>query len=157
MIFWYLLSSSSFSGLPAFLSLGLEAAITSSILRIMDADSVADFIARCLTLKGSTTPFSYILAILPMEMSTPIKCPLGFSWAVLKKKTSAIYWSAYSEDQNPSVMRIDGFLRKNAGVSISDYVVVRKAEVKNAMSIVLAQKNYASIFMRNLYLILIIQ
>jgi len=90
-------------------------------------------------------------------MSTPIKCPLGFSWAVLKKKTSAIYWSAYSEDQNPSVMLIYGFLRKNAGVSISDYVVVRKAEVKNAMSIVLAQKNYAFIFMRNLYLILIIQ
>ena len=35
-------------------------------------------------------------------------------------------------------MRIDGFLRKNAGVSINEYVVVRKAEVKNAMSIVLA-------------------
>ena len=55
-----------------------------------------------------------------------------------KKKTSAIAWPAYSEDQDPSVMRIDGFLRKNAGVSINEYVVVRKAEVKNAMSIVLA-------------------
>jgi len=54
-------------------------------------------------------------------------------------------------------MRIDRFLRKNASGSINDYVVVRKAEVKNAMSIVLAQKNYAFIFMRNLYLILIIQ
>lgn len=55
-----------------------------------------------------------------------------------KKKTSAIAWPAYSEDQDPNVMRIDGFLRKNAGVSINEYVVVRKAEVKNAMSIVLA-------------------
>ncbi|MFB0503650.1 MAG: AAA family ATPase, partial [Candidatus Bathyarchaeia archaeon] len=55
-----------------------------------------------------------------------------------KKKTSAIAWPAYSEDQDPSVMRIDGFLRKNASVSINEYVVVRKAEVKNAMSIVLA-------------------
>jgi len=55
-----------------------------------------------------------------------------------KKKTSAIAWPAYSEDQDPSIMRIDGFLRKNAGVSINEYVVVRKAEVKNAMSIVLA-------------------
>ena len=55
-----------------------------------------------------------------------------------KKKTSAIAWPAYSEDQDPSVMRIDGFLRKNAGVSINDFVVVRKAEVKNALSIVLA-------------------
>ncbi|MGA2310499.1 MAG: AAA family ATPase, partial [Candidatus Bathyarchaeia archaeon] len=50
-----------------------------------------------------------------------------------KKKTSAIAWPAYSEDQDPSIMRIDGFLRKNAGVSINEYVVVRKAEVKNAM------------------------
>jgi transitional endoplasmic reticulum ATPase len=55
-----------------------------------------------------------------------------------KKKTSAIAWPAYSEDQDPNVMRIDGFLRKNAGVSINEYVTVRKAEVKNAMSIVLA-------------------
>lgn len=55
-----------------------------------------------------------------------------------KKKTSAIAWPAYSEDQDPSVMRIDGFLRKNAGVSINEYVVVRKAEVKNALSIVLS-------------------
>jgi len=55
-----------------------------------------------------------------------------------KKKTSAIVWPAYSEDQDPNVMRIDGFLRKNAGVSIDEYVVVRKAEVINAVSIVLA-------------------
>lgn len=55
-----------------------------------------------------------------------------------KKKTSAIAWPAYSEDQEPNTMRIDGFLRKNAGVPINEYVVVRKAEVKNAMNLVLA-------------------
>jgi len=54
-----------------------------------------------------------------------------------KEKTSAIAWPAYSEDHDPSIVRIDGFLRKNAGASINEYVVVRKAEVKNAMSIVL--------------------
>ncbi len=54
------------------------------------------------------------------------------------KKTSAIAWPAYPEDQDPNVMRIDGYLRKNAGVSINEYVVVRKAEVKNALSIVLS-------------------
>jgi transitional endoplasmic reticulum ATPase len=58
-----------------------------------------------------------------------------------KKKTSAIAWPAYSEDQDPDIMRIDGFLRKNAGVSINEYVAVRKAEVKNAISIVLAPVN----------------
>jgi len=55
-----------------------------------------------------------------------------------KKKTSAIAWPAYSEDQERDVMRIDGFIRKNAGVSINEYVIVRKAEVKNALSIMLA-------------------
>jgi len=55
-----------------------------------------------------------------------------------KKRTSAIAWPAYSEDQDRGIIRIDGFVRKNAGVSINEYVIVRKAEVKNAMSIVLA-------------------
>ncbi len=58
-----------------------------------------------------------------------------------KKKTSAIAWPAYSEDQDPDIIRIDGVLRKNADVSINDYVVVRKAEVKNALNIVLAPLN----------------
>ncbi|MEM2914629.1 MAG: CDC48 family AAA ATPase, partial [Candidatus Bathyarchaeia archaeon] len=55
-----------------------------------------------------------------------------------KRKTSAIAWPAYSEDQNRSIIRIDGFTRKNAGVSINEYVVVHRAEVKDAASIVLA-------------------
>ncbi len=55
-----------------------------------------------------------------------------------KRKTSAIAWPAYSEDQNRSIIRIDGFSRKNAGVSINEYVIARKAEVKDAANIVLA-------------------
>jgi len=35
-------------------------------------------------------------------------------------------------------VRIDGFVRKNAGVSINEYVIVRKAKVRNATSITLA-------------------
>ena len=58
-----------------------------------------------------------------------------------KKKTSAVAWPAYAEDQNPDIIRIDGVLRKNAGVSINEYVLVRKAEVKNALSIMLAPVN----------------
>jgi transitional endoplasmic reticulum ATPase len=55
-----------------------------------------------------------------------------------KRKTSAIAWPAYSEDQGRSIIRIDGFSRKNAGVSINEYVIVRKAEVKDATNLVLA-------------------
>ena len=55
-----------------------------------------------------------------------------------KRSTSAIAWPAYSEDQDRSVVRIDGFTRKNAGVAINEYVVVRTAKVKDATHVVLA-------------------
>ncbi len=55
-----------------------------------------------------------------------------------KRTTSAIAWPAYSEDQNREIIRIDGFTRKNAGVAINEYVVVRPAKVKNALSVTLA-------------------
>ncbi len=55
-----------------------------------------------------------------------------------KRMTSAIAWPAYSEDQSKDLIRIDGFTRKNAGVAMNEYVVVRPAKVKNAMNITLA-------------------
>ena len=55
-----------------------------------------------------------------------------------KRTTSAIAWPAYSEDQNRDLLRIDGFTRKNAGVAINEYVVVKPAKVKTALSLTLA-------------------
>ena len=55
-----------------------------------------------------------------------------------KRTTSAIAWPAYSEDQNRDMIRIDGFTRKNAGMAINEYVLVRPAKVKNALGITLA-------------------
>jgi transitional endoplasmic reticulum ATPase len=55
-----------------------------------------------------------------------------------KRTTSAIAWPAYSEDQNRDMLRIDGFSRKNAGVAINEYVIVRPAKVKTALSLTLA-------------------
>jgi len=55
-----------------------------------------------------------------------------------KRKTSAISWPAYSEDQGRAIIRIDGYTRKNGSVSINEYVMVRRAEVKDAVSIILA-------------------
>jgi transitional endoplasmic reticulum ATPase len=57
---------------------------------------------------------------------------------IAKRTTSAIAWPAYSEDQNRDIIRIDGFTRKNAGVAINEYVIVRPAKVKTALSITLA-------------------
>lgn len=55
-----------------------------------------------------------------------------------KRTTSAIAWPAYSEDQNRDMIRIDGFTRKNAGMAINEYVLIRPAKVKSALSITLA-------------------
>jgi transitional endoplasmic reticulum ATPase len=55
-----------------------------------------------------------------------------------KRKTAAIAWPAYSEDQDRELIRIDGFTRKNAGVAINEYVVIRQAKVANASSVILA-------------------
>jgi transitional endoplasmic reticulum ATPase len=55
-----------------------------------------------------------------------------------KRTTAAIAWPAYSEDQDRGIIRIDGFTRKNAGVAINEYVVVKPGKVKDAANVVLA-------------------
>ena len=55
-----------------------------------------------------------------------------------KRTTSAIAWPAYSEDQNREIIRIDGFTRKNAGAAMNEYVAIKPAKVKTALSRTLA-------------------
>jgi hypothetical protein len=55
-----------------------------------------------------------------------------------KKVTAAKAWPAYPEDQDLGLIRIDGFIRKNCGVALNDFVSLRKAEVKPARYIRLA-------------------
>ncbi len=55
-----------------------------------------------------------------------------------KKSTAAKAWPAYPEDQGLSLLRIDGFIRKNCNVSINEFVQVKKAEAEYAVSLKLA-------------------
>jgi len=55
-----------------------------------------------------------------------------------KKITPAKAWPAYPEDQGLGLIRIDGFLRKNCGVSLNDYVMIMKAELNFASFVELA-------------------
>jgi transitional endoplasmic reticulum ATPase len=55
-----------------------------------------------------------------------------------KRTTAAVAWPAYQEDQDRNIIRMDGLLRKNAGVVISEYVILEKADAKEAKSVVLA-------------------
>ncbi|MEM2577199.1 MAG: AAA family ATPase, partial [Candidatus Bathyarchaeia archaeon] len=55
-----------------------------------------------------------------------------------KRTTVAVAWPAYSEDEAQGIIRMDGLVRRNAGVAINEYVSVSKADVKEAKSIVFA-------------------
>ncbi|MEM3072413.1 MAG: CDC48 family AAA ATPase, partial [Candidatus Bathyarchaeia archaeon] len=44
----------------------------------------------------------------------------------------------YAEDQDQEIIRMDGLLRRNAGVALNEYVTVRKADVSEALSITFA-------------------
>jgi transitional endoplasmic reticulum ATPase len=57
-----------------------------------------------------------------------------------KKLAAATLWLGYLEDEK-DIIRIDGYIRSNAGVSLNDYVIVRKANVKEAQMVVLAPVN----------------
>ena len=55
-----------------------------------------------------------------------------------KRTTAAVAWPAYQEDANQDIIRVDGLIRKNAGAAMNEYVIVKKADVKEAQNIVLA-------------------
>jgi len=55
-----------------------------------------------------------------------------------KKTTVAIAWPAYTEDQGQKIVRMDGLIRRNAGVALNEDVTLRNTEVKDAQSIIFA-------------------
>jgi len=59
-----------------------------------------------------------------------------------KRKTSAIVWPAYTEDQGMDIIRMDGLIRKNAGIGIGEKVTLRKAEAKVATTVKLAPLSF---------------
>jgi len=55
-----------------------------------------------------------------------------------RKITAAIVWPAYDEDRDQEIIRMDGTIRHNAGVSLGEKVTVRKANEKEAKTVVLS-------------------
>lgn len=55
-----------------------------------------------------------------------------------KRKTAAVAWPAYQEDVKRQIIRMDGVIRRNAGVSLSDKVIIRKANIEKATHVIFA-------------------
>ncbi|MCX8173270.1 MAG: CDC48 family AAA ATPase [Thermoplasmata archaeon] len=62
------------------------------------------------------------------------------------RKTAAIVWPSYPDDEGTGTIRMDGITRKNAGAGIDDKVVVRKADVKKASRVVFSPTEPIKIF-----------
>ena len=55
-----------------------------------------------------------------------------------ERKTAAIVWRCRPEDANLGVIRVDGIIRKNAGVSLGDRVEIKKVETQPCQRLVLS-------------------
>lgn len=54
------------------------------------------------------------------------------------RSTAAIYWRSRPEDAKMDIIRVDGIIRKNAGVSLGDKVTVSKVDAKICTKLVLS-------------------
>ncbi len=54
------------------------------------------------------------------------------------KKTAAIVWPARVEDEGRSIIRMDSFIRHNAGVGLGERVKIRKGNPKEGKKVILA-------------------
>jgi transitional endoplasmic reticulum ATPase len=55
-----------------------------------------------------------------------------------KRTTAATFWRSRPEDNNMDIIRVDGIIRKNSGVSLGDRVTVRKVEAKTCKKLMLS-------------------
>jgi len=52
-----------------------------------------------------------------------------------RQTTAAVAWPADPEERGHGVLRIDGQIRKNAGVSLNEYITLKKSDAKAARSV----------------------
>ena len=55
-----------------------------------------------------------------------------------ERSTAAIYWRSRPEDAKMDIIRVDGIIRKNAGVSLGDRVTVRKVDAKTCTKLTIS-------------------
>jgi len=55
-----------------------------------------------------------------------------------ERSTAAIYWRSRPEDAKMDIIRVDGIIRKNAGVSLGDRVTVRKVKAEDCKKLTIS-------------------
>ncbi|VVB65589.1 VCP-like ATPase [Candidatus Gugararchaeum adminiculabundum] len=55
-----------------------------------------------------------------------------------KRSTAALVWQAHPQDEGLNIIRMDGYLRTNAGVALGDKIIARKAQLKEGKKVILS-------------------
>ncbi len=74
-----------------------------------------------------------------------------------KNRTVAICWHGYPEDENRGIIRMDGNLRRNAGVGLDEKVGVTRVDAKPAKEVTLAPTESLRISGGGLYLLQLLE
>jgi transitional endoplasmic reticulum ATPase len=79
------------------------------------------------------------IARIPAQFSNQLACTTGDVVEIDgKKRTVAIYWPGYQSDAGNDIIRIDGYVRMNAGAGIDEKVTIRKTEARPAQRLNIA-------------------
>jgi transitional endoplasmic reticulum ATPase len=79
------------------------------------------------------------IARMDPEVAEKLEISAGDAIEILgKRRTFALCWTAHPRDAGKALIRIDGYIRENAGVSIDDKVRVKKISAKYAQAVTLA-------------------
>jgi transitional endoplasmic reticulum ATPase len=79
------------------------------------------------------------IARMDPEVAEKLKISAGDAIEIFgKRRTFALCWTAHPRDAGRSLIRIDGYIRENAGISIDDKVRVKKISAKYAQTVTLA-------------------
>ena len=79
---------------------------------------------------------------IPLKIMVELKVSTGDIVEIIgKHSTCAIVWPL-SSDAGEDIIKMDGLLRRSAGVSLNDYVYVKKAKVRDASLIIISPSGY---------------
>jgi len=97
---------------------------------------------RLIVSEASPTDVGKKIARLPSKAAEELKVSIGDIVEIVGKNSTCALVHSLDSNERQDIISIDGFLRKGAGVALNDYVSVRKAVVREAISIVLSPTEY---------------
>ena len=88
--------------------------------------------------KAIPSDVGFVRARISSEMGLDLKPGDFVEISGEERSTAAIYWRSRPEDAKMDIIRVDGIIRKNAGVSLGDRVTVRKVKAEECKKLTIS-------------------